>query len=146
MSRAYFAKRTHRKPRINNRLRPILIHVPWYSIQGQARLAVDCRVSRSTIGRLVHNQISPSYALARAVTDALSRRLGIAVDMRDIFSTDGTYPVAKVCNLTQNCNGCFPPDAYDEDGSLRLEYRDLQPGDWCTYRPSFNLTSPNRPA
>jgi hypothetical protein len=121
------------KPKVTNRLRAVLLHVPWYTIEGQARLARDCGVYRSTIGRLCHNQTSPTYALARAVTDSVSRRLGVPIDIRELFSTDGTYPTERVCDLTPRCRGCFPPEAFTEDGSLRPEYEVLRPGDWCTY-------------
>lgn len=120
-------------PPICNRLRAVMLHVPWYTIQGQHRLAADCYVSSSTISRLVRNQTSPSYRLARAVTDALARRLGVPLDMRDIFSTDGSYPTACVCDLSPSCTGCFPPEALDDDGQFTPAFVGLKPGDWCTY-------------
>lgn len=137
--------------KITNRVRAYLIHIPFYSIEGPARLAQDCGVYRSTIGRLARNEISPSYALARRVTDALSRRMGVELDIREVFSSDNTYPTAKVCDVTPNCNGCFPPEAYTADDVLKPEYRDQRPGDWCTYPsspprglPSQSITSRSR--
>src|SRR5438094_124143 len=91
------------KPPITNRVRAIMLHIPWYTIEGQARLAYNCGVCRSTISRLVKNEFSPSYRLARAVTDALGKRLGLPLDIRDVFSTDTTYPTPKVCDLTPSC-------------------------------------------
>lgn len=119
--------------RTANRIRAFLVHAPWYSFEGQRRLARDCNVSGSTISRLVRGQSAPSYRLARAVTDALSARLGVPLDMREIFSTDGTYPTACVCDLTTDCTGCFPEEAYDHEGSLKPAYQRLNPGDWCRY-------------
>jgi transcriptional regulator with XRE-family HTH domain len=121
--------------RITNRLRAILIHIPWYSIEGNCRLAADCGASRSSISRLVRHRSSPSYALARAVTEAVGRRLGKPVDIRELFSTDGTFPTPCVCHLTRDCTGCFPPEAYDSAGNLLPQYHGLQPGDWCRYPP-----------
>lgn len=125
--------RPAQEPAITNRVRAFLIHIPWYTIEGQCRLARDCGVSCSTISRLVRNQSAPSYRLARAVADSLSRRLGVPLDMREIFSTDGTYLTSCVCDLTPACNGCFPPEAYDCQDNLKPEFRGYKPGDWCRY-------------
>lgn len=134
-----------RPVRISNRVRAFLLHIPWYSIEGQRRLARDCKVSPSTISRLVRGETLPSYVLAEAVTAAISRRLGVPVDMRDVFSTDGTYPTACVCDITPSCAGCFPPEAYDEDDRMRPEYRDQRPGDWCRHRPMPRVVPPATP-
>lgn len=139
--------RRFQSPETYNRVRAILLHVSWYGIAGQARLARDCGVCRSTISRVVHNRLSPSYSLARAITDALGRRLGVPLDIREVFSTDGSYPTARVCDLAGNCRGCFPPEAFDEDGAVLPDYRNLSPGDWCTFRTSAPSTTPAaRPA
>ena len=125
-----------RRPQITNRLRAIMIHIPWYSICGQMRLANDCGASHSSIGRLVRGEISPSYELAESVRQAVERRLGVPLSIREIFSTDGTYPTSCACDLTSNCGGCFPPEAWDEEtDTMRPEYRDMRPGDWCRSRP-----------
>jgi len=122
-----------RPARISNRIRAYLLHIPWYSIEGQRRLAKDCAVSPSTISRLVRGETTPSYKLAAAVTAAISKRLGVPVDMRDVFSTDGSYITPCVCDVTPFCHGCFPPEAYRDDGVMLPEYRDLKPGDWCRF-------------
>ncbi len=85
--------------------------------------------------RLVRGETAPSYALAEVVTTTLSRKLSVELSMRDVFSTDGTYPTPCVCDLTTYCNGCFPPEAYHEDDTLKPAYRDLRPGDWCRFPP-----------
>lgn len=122
--------------RIANRIRAFLLHVPYYSIEGQRRLARDCGVSPSTISRLVRGETTPSYPLAARITQAISRRMGVPVDVRDVFSIDGSsYPTACVCDVTPNCKGCFPPEAYADDGTMLAEYRDLKPGDWCRFLP-----------
>jgi DNA-binding XRE family transcriptional regulator len=126
---------------IQNRVAVLLVHIPIFSIRGQARLAEDIGVSRSTISRLVSGTINPSYRLARTVTDALERRLGRPLDMRDIFSTDGTYLTSSGCGLCQ-CNGCLPEQAWGEDGTLKPEWRGARPGEWSCARPaSTNLST-----
>lgn len=124
-----------RRNRISNRIRCFMLHIAMYSIEGQRRLARDVGVSHSTISRLVRGETAPSFQLAEAVTQALSRRLGVPVSIRDVFTTDGTYPTPCVCDLTPDCKGCFPPEAYTEDGTMKPEYRDLRPSDWCRFPP-----------
>ena len=117
-------------PLIHNRLRALLLHIPWYSIEGQARLAADLHVARSTVSRLVNGRFTPSYRLVEKVTQAVSQRMGKAIDARDLFTTDGTYPTPSACALC-DCSGCLPPWAWDERWDrLRPEWRDARPGDW----------------
>jgi len=123
---------------VQNRVPVLLVHIPRLSIRGQARLAAEVGVSRSTISRLVNGRINPSYRLARSVTDALERFLGRPLDMRDVFSTDGTYLTASGCALCK-CGGCLPEAAWGEDGTLKPEWRDARPGDWSVARPADTL-------
>lgn len=118
----------HRSP-IQNRVSVLLVHIPRLSIQGQARLAVEVGVSRSTISRLARGRINPSYRLARGVTDVLERMLGRPLDMREVFSTDGTYLTPSGCALCR-CHGCLPDRAWNEDGCLKPGWKDARPGDW----------------
>ncbi len=120
---------------IQNRVKVLLVHIPKFSIQGQARLATEVGVSRSTISRLVHGRINPSYRLARGVTDVLERMLGKPLDMREVFSTDGTYLTPSGCALCR-CHGCLPDVAWDEDGCLKPGWEDARPGDWSLARTS----------
>ncbi len=120
---------------IQNRVKVLLVHIPKFSIQGQARLATEVGVSRSTISRLVHGRINPSYRLARGVTDVLERMLDKPLDMREVFSTDGTYLTPSGCALCR-CHGCLPDRAWDEDGCLKAGWEDARPGDWSVARAS----------
>ena len=86
-------------------------------------------MSRSTISRLVNGRINPSYRLARGVTSALEKLIGYPLDMREVFSTDGTYLTPSGCALCR-CGGCLPDRAYDGEGDLRPEWRGQRPGDW----------------
>lgn len=123
-----------RHPQLYNRVRVLLVHIPRYSIRGQARLAQDVGVSRSTISRLVSGRINPSHALAQGVTTALSRHLGRPLDPRDVFSLDGGYLTPSGCGLC-GCHGCLPADAWGADDVLRPEWRGQRPGDWSFTRP-----------
>ena len=113
---------------IQNRVHVLLVHIPKLSIRGQARLAAEVKVSRSTISRLVGGRINPSYRLARGVTDALEKMLGKPLDMREVFSTDGTYLTPSGCALCL-CRGCLPEKAWSEDGTLKPEWKGARPGD-----------------
>ncbi len=121
---------------IQNRVEVLLVHIPKLSIRGQARLAAEVGVSRSTISRLVNGHINPSYRLARGVTTALERLLGFPLDMRDVFSTDGTYLTPSGCGLCRCVGGCLPDRAYDPEGNLRPEWQGQRPGDWSMTRPA----------
>lgn len=131
------------KPRIQNRIKPIMAHIFWYTIQGQHRLAKDCGLSQATISRLVRGEIEPSHQVAATVTKALQSRLEMPLSMREVFSTDGTYPTPRVCDLTGFCGGCFPYEALQDDGTMKPEYRGLLRGDWCTYPPMTQLDEPS---
>src|SRR5947209_1607159 len=114
---------------INNRLLAILAHINRYSFQGQARLAQDAGVDRSTVCRLMSGQSSPSFAVVLALTQALEKQLGKRLDPREILSLDGTYPTASVCELV-GCSGCLPADAYNSDDTLKPEFKNVKPGQW----------------
>jgi transcriptional regulator with XRE-family HTH domain len=121
---------------VYNRLRAVLLHVPFYSIEGVARLAADYNVSKSTISRLLSGKTSPSYRLADAITEALSKRLGKPIDPREIFSREGRFPTPSACALMR-CSGCLPPDAWSEkDDKLRPEWRHQKPGEWSRQQAS----------
>jgi len=120
---------------VQNRVPVLLVHIPKLSIRGQARLAAEVGVSRSTVSRLVNGRINPSYRLARGVTDALERFLGRPLDMRDVFSTDGTYLEPSGCKLCL-CGGCLPESAWQDDGTLKPEWKEARPGDWSVACPA----------
>jgi len=119
----------HSKPRPQNRLRQIVWHIPWYGFRTQARLAQDSGVSPSAISRIMRGKAQPTLPVAQRLTDALSRRLNLLIDLRDVFSPDGTYPTPSVCHLTR-CPSCLPPTAYDETDNLRPEFQSSRAGQW----------------
>ena len=119
------------RPRSNaqNRLRQVVWHIPWYGFRTQARLAQDSGVSPSAISRIMRGKAQPTLPVAQRLTDALSRRLNLLIDLRDVFSPDGTYPTPSVCHLTR-CPSCLPPTAYDETDNLRPEFQSSRAGQW----------------
>lgn len=114
----------------HNRIMALMAHTTRYAFKGETRLAQDAGVSKSAICRLLNGHSSPSFALVAAVTRALEARLGRPLDPRDLISLDGAYPTASACELA-GCNGCLPPEAYDEHNRLRPEYKNVKPGQWC---------------
>jgi Helix-turn-helix. len=119
-----------------NRLRALLLHVPYYSIQGPARLAADVGCSRSTVTRLLSGRSRPSFRVAQAVADALTQRSGAPVSARDVFSPDGTF-AESACHKMR-CRGCLPPEAWDERRNrLKPEWQNARPGEWS--RPASLL-------
>jgi DNA-binding XRE family transcriptional regulator len=116
-----------------NRLHVVLLHVPWYAFEGQARLAADAGVARSTISRLLNGRSNPSVRVVRAVQAALEERLGRPLPLAELFSPDGAYPTPSGCTLC-GCEGCFPDEAYDRHGNLRPAFRHLRPGEWSVAR------------
>ena len=118
---------------LGNRLRAVLLHIPWYSIEGFARLASDVGVSRSTVSRLTCGKQHPSFYLAQNIADALSLRLGKTISPRELFSPDGTFPTGSTCALC-GCKGCLPPEAYNERSDrLKPAWKKAKPGEWCRY-------------
>jgi transcriptional regulator with XRE-family HTH domain len=107
----------------------VLLHTKRYMFAGQARLAADAGVARSTISRLMAGKSNPSIRVARVVQTALERELGRPLPLAELFSPDGTYPTRSGCRLC-GCTGCMPEEAYDRHGNLRTAFRSMRPGDW----------------
>ncbi len=134
------------RARLHNRIPAVMLHVSRYSFEGQARLAADVGVSRSTISRFLRGHTLPSYALVEAVARALSVRLGKPLSPRELVSFDGTYPTASTCALV-GCRGCLPEQAYDADGNLLPQWQGANPGDWSHFpeMPVFPMAIPRTP-
>lgn len=119
---------------VRNRLRAILLHVPYYSTDGAARLAADIFVHRSTISRLMNGRRVPSPAVARRIAKVVSERMLWDIPEWEIFSDTGRFPTSSVCDLVGDCFGCLPPEAWDERANrLKEEWQHAYPGDWCRY-------------
>lgn len=127
-------------PAVVNRLRAVLLHVPFYSIEPVARLALDTGVSKAAISRTIRGKCSPSYLITERIARAVSRRSGKVINAHEIFSTDGAYPTPSTCQLL-GCGGCLPPEAWDErSDKLRPAWRHTKPGGWSRFEP--DPTSP----
>jgi hypothetical protein len=96
---------------IHNRIMPVMSHCNWYLIDGASRLAIDAGYSRSTVWRLLTGQLSPSFALAWAVTNALRRRMKAKLEISDLFSVDGQYRKPSFCKAA-GCPGCYLEKAF----------------------------------
>lgn len=118
-----------KNPVPHNRVQMVMLHTTRYAFEGQAKLAHDAGVCRSTISRLLSRQAAPSLRLAQAVTDALSRTLGLPLKTSDLFSQDGSYSQPSACALS-GCRGCLPEAAYDHKGRRRPQWVNARPGDW----------------
>ncbi len=89
-------------------------HVNGYLLAPVTSLAREAGVSHSALSRVLSGQAAPSFSLACKVARALERRLGAVLpggrlDPCELFSLDGTYPTASVCDLV----GCLNrPDCW----------------------------------
>ncbi len=108
-----------KNPVPHNRVQMVMLHTTRYAFEGQAKLAHDAGVCRSTISR----------RLAQAITDALSRTLRLPLKTSDLFSQDGSYSEPSACALS-GCRGCLPEAAYDHKGRRRPQWANARPGDW----------------
>lgn len=127
----------------HNRLRAVLVHCPRYMFEGQARLAADVGVARSTISRLVAGKTNPSIRVVQAVQAALEQEVGRSLPLPELFSPDGSYPTRSACRLC-GCDGCMPEEAYDKDGNRREEYQHMEPGDWSVSPAAPSSRPPHR--
>jgi hypothetical protein len=125
----------HTFPRLlYNRIWAVMQHTTRYSFEGQARLAADAGVSKSAVSRLLSGESVTSYPVILAVVSSLERHLGRKLDLREVISTDDTYPTFSVCRLV-GCKGCLPEEAYDDEGNRTAAFAGVNPGDWRTTKP-----------
>ncbi|MBB6053942.1 DNA-binding XRE family transcriptional regulator [Armatimonas rosea] len=118
-----------------NRLRAVLIHVPYYSIAPKARLASDTELSQNAISRIVRGKLEPSYFTAQLICRAIQKRSRLRIPLEEIFSTNGSYPTASTCSL-MGCQGCLPSEAWNEcTDRLKPQWRHQKPGDWSKTKP-----------
>ena len=106
-----------------------MAHTTRYSFKGQARLAQDAGVERSTISRLIAGRTRPSFSLIFTIAELFEQQLGVPLDPRELISVTGSYRTPSVCALC-GCTGCLPAEAYDENDCRRETCEDMQPGQW----------------
>ena len=131
------------RPKIaTNRLRAILMHIPYYCTAPKALLALDTGISQNAVSRIVRGRLKPSRITAELICRAISRRGPRKLPLLEVFSVDGSYPTASACGL-MGCKGCLPPEAWDEHrGQLRPEWQYQKPGEWS--RREADPTSPGQ--
>lgn len=117
-----------------NRIGDVLAHTPFYQFKGTSRIAADARLDSSTVSRLIHGKINPSFILVARITAALEQRLGFKIDPRDLVAENGEFITSYVCDLVDTCRGCLPENALDEFGDRKAAFINVQPGRWVTSR------------
>ncbi len=115
---------------LHHRVRELAWHIPWYGFKTQARLAKDSGVAPSTISRLLRGRELPSLLVTLRLTDALSKRLGRPLEVREVFSLDGSYS-RSVCDLA-SCRGCQPPTSFDRSDNMVADAPDMTRGQWVS--------------
>ncbi len=118
---------------LHHRVRELAWHIPWYGFKTQARIALDSNVSPSTVSRLLRGQELPSLLVTLRLTEALSKRLGHPLEVREVFSLDGTYP-RSVCELAR-CRGCQPPTSFDSSDNTLPDAPGMTKGQWVSPLP-----------
>lgn len=94
-------------------------------------LAEDAGVDPSTVSRLIHQKINPSFLLVARITGALERQLGRRIDPRDLIAENGEFLTPFTCDLT-GCAGCLPESALDEFGDRKSAFAETAKGKWVT--------------
>jgi len=128
----------------HNRVAAIMLHTSRYSCYPTSRLAADSGVAKSTISHLLHGRTNPLYSTAARVVKCLEREAGMALDFREVFSEDGSYPTPPVCILL-GCPGCTPAIVFDEDNSEKPAFGHVRAGQWTGDTSEFDgLGEPER--
>lgn len=113
----------------HNRVAAIMSHTSRYSCFPTSRLAADSGVAKSTISHLIHGRSNPLYSTVAGVVKCLEEQLGASLDVRQVFSEDGSYPTRAVCKLCQ-CPGCTPAIVYGSDSFRKPAFAEFEPGNW----------------
>lgn len=122
-----------------NRFTDVMAHSDRFAFKGVTRLAREAGVSPSSVSRLINGRMNPSFLMVSRLTGALERTLGFRIDPRDLVAENGQFLCRHVCDLMA-CPGCLPDIAWDEFGSLKPTYADVDPGKWVTSRHPKGLT------
>ena len=124
----------------HNRVAAIMLHTSRYSCYPTSRLAADTGVAKSTISHLVHGRTNPLYSTAARAVKCLERELGRPLDLREVFSEDGSYPTPFVCPLV-GCPRCLPEVVLDADYSRKPELGFVKAGEWTGDSLEFDFLS-----
>ena len=121
----------------HNRVRAIALHIPYYSCLSTSRLATETGVAKSTISHILHGRSHPLYRTAVIIVKALEKRLGLPLDVREVFSVDGSYPTQFVCSLV-GCSRCKPPLAFGTSTDENPDLLALPSGQWTGDTADFD--------
>jgi transcriptional regulator with XRE-family HTH domain len=116
-----------------NRIGDAMAHIDRFAFRGTTRLAEAAGVSPSTITRIVHGEINPSFLLVARITRAMEDELGHRIDPRDLVSENGEFLTRFACDLA-DCRGCLPDSAIDEFGDVKSAFVGIEPGAWISSR------------
>lgn len=120
---------TKPKPKYHNRIGAIMLHTVRYSCFPTSRLAADSGLAKSTISHLIHGRVHPLYNTVVAVVNCLERETGRHLETMEVFSKDGCYPTASVCQLL-GCSPCKPPIVYGAGTDKRAALAFVVAGQW----------------
>lgn len=133
-----------RPPFALQRLRAVLLHVPYYSIEPKARLAQDTGLSQNAISRIVRGKLTPSQATVQLICRAIQRRSGVKLKSGELFRSNSHFPTRSVCTL-MGCKGCLPPEAWDERSDrLKTSWRNQKPGEWSCFAAEPTAAGPTQ--
>lgn len=113
----------------HNRVAALMMHTSRYSFRGTSRLAKDSGLAKSTICHIVHGRTNPLYRTVAPIISNLEYQLARKLNVRDVFSEDGSFPTKHVCKLA-GCKGCLPDRLHNVDGSIKPQWSHVQPGKW----------------
>ena len=116
-----------------NRFTDVMAHSDRFAFRGTSKLALDAGVSVSSVSRVIHGEVNPSFRTVVRLTEAVERELGIRIDPRDLVAESGRFLTRFTCGLV-GCRGCLPDCARDEFGALKSTYAGVAPGTWVTSR------------
>ncbi len=114
-----------------NRFTDVMAHTDRYAFKGVGRLAMDARVSASSVSRLLNGKLNPSFLMVARLTKALEKQLGYQIDPRDVVAESGEFLTRYACDLA-HCRGCHPDTAFDDFGDLKPAFADVPAGAWVT--------------
>ncbi len=113
----------------HNRIGALMEHTSRYSFRGTSRLAKDSNLAKSTICHIIHGRTNPLYKTIAPIIKSLEFQLARNLNVREVFSEDGTYPTKHVCKLV-GCKGCLPDVLHEADGSVKPQWAHVRPGQW----------------
>jgi DNA-binding XRE family transcriptional regulator len=113
----------------HNRVAALMSHTSRYSFRGTSRLAKDSGVAKSTICHIIHGKTNPLYKTVDPIIRSLEFQLARKLNVREVFSEDGTYRTKSACKLA-GCRGCLPDIVHESDGGIKPQWAHVRPGTW----------------